>query len=131
MTSTSLITFLFNTSVVLSYLLCQHKRIQSANKTNNIAGYWGIISAFIGLILWGVTSGLFQSLDSENALFGYACSARADAVQEFYTNVVDLGFLCETQVREATYLNMSFLPFTLPPFSLSLSLSSLPFFPPL
>jgi len=116
MTSTSFITFIFNTSIILSYLCCHgHKRIQSANKANNIAGYWGMISTLIGLILWGVTSGLFKSLDSENALFGYACSARADFVQKFYTNVVNLGFLCQTQV---CYCNS--IPYALSPFPSSI-----------
>lgn len=90
----SIITFMMNFITMCTYIC----GVGAANKSASLTSYIGYVLMGIHVIAWAVSAGLFKMANNGKDLWGYSCSANADAVQAQVHAYLDFGMLCTTQV---------------------------------
>jgi hypothetical protein len=93
--SISAVTFIGNFITICTYLC----GVGAANKTNSFFGYVGYAMLAGQIVVWGVSAGAFKMANIGRDLWGWSCSANADAIQEEVKAFLDFGKLCTIQVH--------------------------------
>jgi hypothetical protein len=89
------ITFILNLSTLISYCC---SGVKTANKISSATSIIGYVFMLAHLIAWAAVAGVFRALRNGQDIWGYTCSATADAIQEQVQSFVNFGSLCNMQV---------------------------------
>jgi hypothetical protein len=92
----SALTFILNLATLISY--CS-SNVKAANKISTMTTYLGYAFMLAHFVAWAAVAGVYRALRNGQDLWGYTCSARADAVQEQVKSFLDFGKLCTMQVN--------------------------------
>ncbi|KAG9230224.1 hypothetical protein BJ875DRAFT_162689 [Amylocarpus encephaloides] len=90
----AVVTFSLNLATLISY--CR-SGVKAANKVSNVASYIGYAFLGIHFLVWAGVASAYRAARSPQDLWGYSCSARADAIQEQVKSFLDFGKLCTMQ----------------------------------
>ncbi|MCJ1395191.1 hypothetical protein MMC18_008074 [Xylographa bjoerkii] len=71
--------------------------VDAANKSSKIMGYLGYIVMAVHAVVWAITTGLFKMANIGNDLWGFSCSAEADAIQGQVESLLNFNDLCMVQ----------------------------------
>jgi hypothetical protein len=90
----STVTFFMNLITLISYTC----GVGAANRTSTVTSI--VVYAMTGLhvVLWAVAAGAYKMAQTENSLWGFACSDKADAIDAEVHSFIDFGKLCTMQV---------------------------------
>lgn len=90
----AVVTFFMNLITICSYAC----GVDTANKTYSCTKYVVYAMTGVHVVVWALAIGAFKTAKTESSLWGFACSDKADQIQEQVQSYLQFGKLCTMQV---------------------------------